>query len=268
MNEDFKLTIELVPSSLWWMNPRKSMKRTQWDTLRKQIYQQYNNTCGICGAPGVRLSCHERWVYSFVDAIGMQKFIAGQFRSGINEDILKAALIHYSMRTSEHEQNDRIYAPLSPEFKIQLTQLEPGQTLLQYPALRTSVFARFLRPFVMSGARAWQELSPPIEDRPVADCIFERLCRLDTEHSPLQSEVHRFVNEFILDGGMESKKNIQTDLINRLRDIEISYAGSASKQTRSPWDEFSEIVLAGYRRQQTPPSIKTPTNFLEKETEW
>ena len=75
MNEDFKLTIELVPSTLWWMNPRKSMKQSQWDTLRKHVYQQYNNTCGICGATGVRLNCHERWEYSIVDGINTQKLI-------------------------------------------------------------------------------------------------------------------------------------------------------------------------------------------------
>ncbi len=199
---------------------------------------------------------------------GIVLFGAGQFRSGINEDILKAASVHYSMRTPEHELSDRIYAPLSTEFKAQLTQLEPGQTLLQYPALRTAVFARFPRPFVMSGARAWQELFPPIEDRPLADCIFERLSWLDSQHPPLQNEVHRLVDEFFLEGGAENKKNIQTDLVNRLRDIEISYAGSVSKHTRSPWDEFSEIALAAYRRRQAPPSMKTPANFIEKETDW
>ncbi len=188
--------------------------------------------------------------------------------SGINEDILKAASVHYSMRTPEHELSDRIYAPLSPEIKAQLTQLEPGRALLQYPALRTAVFARFPRPFVMSGARAWQELFPPVEDRPLADCIFERLSRLDSQHPPLQNEVHRLFDEFFLEGGAENKKNIQTDLVNRLRDIEISYAGSVSKHTRSPWDEFSEIALAAYKRRQVPPSIKTPTNFIEKETDW
>src|SRR5712691_5503473 len=125
---------------------------------------------------------------------GIVLFGAGQFRSGINEDILKAASVHYSMRTPEYELSDRIYAPLSPEFKSRLTQLEPGQTLLQYPALRTAVFARFPRPFVMSGARAWQELFPPIEDRPLANCIFERLSRLDSQHLPLQNEVHRLVD--------------------------------------------------------------------------
>ncbi len=140
---------------------------------------------------------------------GIVLFGAGQFRSGINEDILKAASVHYSMRTPEHELSDRIYAPLSTEFKAQLTQLEPGQTLLQYPALRTAVFARFPRPFVMSGARAWQELFPPIEDRPLADCIFERLSWLDSQHPPLQNEVHRLVDEFFLEGGAENKKNRQ-----------------------------------------------------------
>jgi len=199
---------------------------------------------------------------------GIVLFGAGQFRSGINEDILKAASVHYSMRTPEHELSDRIYAPLSPEFKAQLTQLEPGQTLLQYPALRTAVFARFPRPFVMSGARAWQELFPPIEDRPLADCIFERLCRLDQHRPPLRNEVQRLCDELFKDVEAQDIKNIQTDLINRLRDVEVIYTGAASAQMNTPWDEFSKIVLAVYKKGPGIAPIKTPTHFIEKDGDY
>jgi hypothetical protein len=199
---------------------------------------------------------------------GVVLFGAGQFRSGINEDILKAASVHYSMRTPEQELSDRIYAPLSPEFKARLTQLEPGETLLQYPALRTAVFARFPRPFVMSGARAWQELFPHVEDRPLADCIFERLCRLDQQRFPLRSEVQRLCDELFKDEVAENIKNIQTDLINRLRDVEVIYTRAASSRTNTPWDEFSKIVLVAYKRGSVVLPTKTPANFIEKDGDY
>ncbi len=56
------------------------------------------------------------------------------------------------MQTPDYELDDRIYASLAPEIKARLTRLKPGETLLQYPSLRTAVFARFPRPFVFTGA--------------------------------------------------------------------------------------------------------------------
>jgi len=203
---------------------------------------------------------------------GIVLFGAGQFRSGINEDILKAASVHYSMRTPEHELSDRIYAPLSPEFKARLTQLEPGQTLLQYPALRTAVFARFPRPFVMTGARTWQELYPPVEDRPLADCIFDRLCRLDKQRTPLRNDIQRLIGELLQGVDEHKKKSIQTDLVNRLRDIEVAYTRTESTHTNSPWDEYSRIVLAVYKREPASQPTQTPANFIEiekrKDEDW
>jgi len=63
MNKDeLKLHIELVPQSLWYLNPRTAMGRKEWDKLRKEIYAKYGHRCGVCGAQG-RLNCHERWLY-------------------------------------------------------------------------------------------------------------------------------------------------------------------------------------------------------------
>src|SRR5262249_52047442 len=70
---------------------------------------------------------------------GILLFGAGQFRSGINQDILKAAWFHYSMQTPDYDLDDRIYASLAPEIKAPLPRLKPGETLLQYPSLRTAV---------------------------------------------------------------------------------------------------------------------------------
>jgi len=60
---DFKLTIELVPSTSWYANLRKVMPGADWDKLRKQVYAQYGRRCGICGAGNTRLNCHEIWEY-------------------------------------------------------------------------------------------------------------------------------------------------------------------------------------------------------------
>ncbi|MFH1285366.1 MAG: HNH endonuclease, partial [Candidatus Micrarchaeota archaeon] len=58
----FKLEIELVPCSTWWSNLRKTIPKKKWDTLRKKVYAQYHNKCGICGAKR-KLNCHELWSY-------------------------------------------------------------------------------------------------------------------------------------------------------------------------------------------------------------
>jgi hypothetical protein len=60
---ELKLTIELVPQTSWYDNMRKVMPRTQWDKLRKRVYAEYGQRCGICGATEGRLNCHEIWEY-------------------------------------------------------------------------------------------------------------------------------------------------------------------------------------------------------------
>ncbi|BCL79671.1 hypothetical protein ccbrp13_21360 [Ktedonobacteria bacterium brp13] len=57
-----RLTIELVPQPCWYSNMRKVVPRSTWDTLRRQVYAQYNHHCGICQARE-RLHCHEIWHY-------------------------------------------------------------------------------------------------------------------------------------------------------------------------------------------------------------
>lgn len=203
---------------------------------------------------------------------GIVLFGAGQFRSGIHEDILKAATVHYSMHTPEHELSDRIYAPLSPEFKARLTQLEPGETLLQYPSLRTAVFARFPRPFVMSGARSWRKHFPPVEDRPLAECIHERLQRLDPDRPPLLEDVQLTMKELLPQQDGQQKKEIQTGIIRILRDVEASFYLATQKSKETPWQRFFKAVQAQYRHETTKrptlSMIPTPPNFAEDEGEW
>lgn len=59
---NLKLTIELVPATSWYDNLRKVIPQPEWDKLRKRVYAEYGNRCGVCGAEG-RLNCHEIWKY-------------------------------------------------------------------------------------------------------------------------------------------------------------------------------------------------------------
>ena len=59
---DFKLKIDLVPSTSWYNNLRKAVSKSKWDKIRKKAYSDYGYKCGICDAEG-RLSCHEIWIY-------------------------------------------------------------------------------------------------------------------------------------------------------------------------------------------------------------
>lgn len=59
---ELKLKIELVPQTSWYSNLRSNISDSDWDKLRKQVYAQYQNVCGICGNQG-RLNCHEIWEY-------------------------------------------------------------------------------------------------------------------------------------------------------------------------------------------------------------
>jgi len=62
MEEDFKLTAELVPVTSWYSNIRKQLPRKQWDRIRHQAIADADKCCAICGAEGP-LFCHEGWAY-------------------------------------------------------------------------------------------------------------------------------------------------------------------------------------------------------------
>lgn len=203
---------------------------------------------------------------------GIVLFGAGQFRSGINEDLLKAASVHYSMQTPEHELGDRIYSPLSAEFKARLTQLKPGETLLQYPSLRTAVFARFPRPFVFTGATKWREKFLPISRRPIAECITERLRRLDPLRPPQYDEVKQLVDGVIDHVGGQSTETIEKEIVAILREIEMEHAlakTAASPQVSLPWKQFSQVVKEKFGLRSTAHTyMRTPPHFIEKDEDW
>ena len=60
-----KLTIELVPSTTWGINLRSLLSKSEWDQIRKSVYEKAQNTCEICGGVGPKwpVECHEIWDY-------------------------------------------------------------------------------------------------------------------------------------------------------------------------------------------------------------
>ncbi len=175
---------------------------------------------------------------------GVVLFGAGQFRSGINEDILKSASVHYSMQTPEDELNDRIYNTLSEEFKTRLTQLKPGEALVKYPSLRTSIFVRFPRPFVLAGGVKWKTLFPPVAAHTTANCVASRLRRLDPERPPQTYEIKQLIEglpERNAGGGDKQRETI----VAILREVEMWY-GSLPPMARSaaetPWARFTRLI--------------------------
>lgn len=47
-----KLEIELVPNTCWFTNLRSILDATDWDKIRKQVYEKADYRCGICGGKG------------------------------------------------------------------------------------------------------------------------------------------------------------------------------------------------------------------------
>jgi hypothetical protein len=204
---------------------------------------------------------------------GIVLFGAGQFRSGMNEDILKAAAMHYSMQTPEDELGDRMYTQLSRGFKARLTQLRPGETLLQCPSLRTAVFAYFPRPFVLSGATKWLRTFPPILRRDLAECVTERLRRLAPQSPPPQDEVEQLLKSlFALCSNTHDKKALEQGIIETLRDIEIEWAHHGSSVSTLPWQQFSDLVMERYGKHATSHTstepLQPPPSFFDDKEEW
>lgn len=60
-----KLTIELVPSTVWFKNLRSELSDKEWDILRKESYKKSNYKCEVCSGVGPKwpVECHEVWEY-------------------------------------------------------------------------------------------------------------------------------------------------------------------------------------------------------------
>ena len=65
-----KLLLELIPKTCHYKNARKKLTTTQWNALRKFVYERADNVCEICGLTGNEqgyhnnLECHEIWSFN------------------------------------------------------------------------------------------------------------------------------------------------------------------------------------------------------------
>jgi len=67
-----KLAIEIVPKTCWFSNVRNHVTKTQWDTIRKTVFQKAGDRCEICGGRGAKwpVECHE--IFEYNDEIHLQ----------------------------------------------------------------------------------------------------------------------------------------------------------------------------------------------------
>ena len=59
------LYVDLVPQTSWFANLRSELKKSEWDSVRKIVYQRAGNCCEICGGKGSThaVEAHERWSF-------------------------------------------------------------------------------------------------------------------------------------------------------------------------------------------------------------
>lgn len=73
---EFKLTIELVPSTAWNKSVYQMLRdrRRLWNRIKSDVYQREGRQCFICGSKEGRLQAHEFWEYD--DENNVQKLKA------------------------------------------------------------------------------------------------------------------------------------------------------------------------------------------------
>lgn len=74
MKPRLKLTIELVPSSVWRSSLYQLLPRNVWHKIKQEIYTKEGRKCYICGSTEGRFSAHEFWEYDDRDHI--QRLVA------------------------------------------------------------------------------------------------------------------------------------------------------------------------------------------------
>jgi len=72
---NYKLTIELVPSTSWFNNIRDMVSQSDWDTIKSLTFKHAGYKCEICGGKGPKwpVECHEIWKYD--DVNNVQKLV-------------------------------------------------------------------------------------------------------------------------------------------------------------------------------------------------
>ena len=70
---NIKLTIELVPSTVWYSSIyqfyKKSNSMEKWHEIKKELFEKEGKKCWICGKETNRLDAHEFWKYDDVKHI-------------------------------------------------------------------------------------------------------------------------------------------------------------------------------------------------------
>ncbi len=77
-NQDFRLTIELVPRTVWFSSLRQIYEdegqSSKWKKLKSKLFEEEGRRCWICGEEGERLEAHEFWGYD--DENHIQRLVA------------------------------------------------------------------------------------------------------------------------------------------------------------------------------------------------
>lgn len=66
-----ELTIELVPSTVWYSSLYRLLPREVWDRIKNEIIENNGRKCQICGETEGKMNLHEIWEYN--DAEHVQK---------------------------------------------------------------------------------------------------------------------------------------------------------------------------------------------------
>lgn len=68
----------MIPESMWGVNLRTLLPRSQWDTLRRECYRRASFTCEVCGAVESEMHCNEQWVFirpELPSEVGIQRLV-------------------------------------------------------------------------------------------------------------------------------------------------------------------------------------------------
>jgi Pyruvate/2-oxoacid:ferredoxin oxidoreductase delta subunit len=151
-----ELYVDLIPSTSWFSNVRSCIKSTDWNKLRKLIYQRINYRCETCHKhcppkSGKSLEAHERWHYTsngyqvLKRLVGLCKMCHLTTHIGFAETIGLGSAVKSHLQkirnfttaeTQEHiSRATRIWEERSKrkKWKLDLSILERSGYCIQYP---------------------------------------------------------------------------------------------------------------------------------------
>ena len=74
MKNEPKLTVELIPATVFFNNVRSALDKKDWDRLRRESYGKANHKCEICGDTGKIKVINIMWsVMKFGNIISRRK---------------------------------------------------------------------------------------------------------------------------------------------------------------------------------------------------